>query len=78
MGSGHLVYLDRAKALMDSLQTTARSDGLVLRSRLSELMRRIGAWASNSPSPGEIASVDVELQALAVEVSKYVSGFGRP
>jgi len=79
MESGHLVYLDRAKALMDELHAAARSDSLILRSRLAELVRRIGSWASNQPSDGEVASVDAELKALAVEVKRFASsGLGGP
>jgi len=68
----HLVCLDRAKELMDALQANARSDSLVLRSRLAEIVRRIGSWASNAPRDGEVKSVSVELTALASEVQKHV------
>jgi len=79
MESRNLAYLDRAQTLMEELRGSARSDGLLLRSRLAELMRRIGSWTSNQPSDGEVASVDVELRALATEVRRFASsGLGGP
>jgi hypothetical protein len=56
---------------MDVLRANARSDSLVLRSKLAEISRRIGSWDESRPDDSEVSSVDAELEALAVEVRRF-------